>query len=181
MEFVLFYRGSLPSNADAEQKHAIRQCFHQQLRELWKIEPYCRLTTLTDKSNDHPDNLCVMREHYCFVPLVSTKLNMIASISLTLLSPHQAGKILTNGGDIDNRLKTLFDALSVPQNNQMSQLPEPSDSENPFYCVLEDDKLITEVNVATAQVFDPQLKQTEAILFLRVAVKSIVKNYLFLS
>jgi hypothetical protein len=51
--------------------------------------------------------------------------------------------------DIDNRLKTLFDALSVPNDGkQMPSIP-PQDGEDPFYVLLADDRLVTHVAVQT--------------------------------
>jgi hypothetical protein len=88
-----------------------------------------------------------------FVPLVSVETDSIAELSLTLLRPEAPGKLLTQGGDIDNRLKTLFDALSMPQ--QANALPDgasPSDGETPFFCLLENDNLVTAVQVRTEQL-----------------------------
>lgn len=51
-------------------------------------------------------------------------------------------------GDIDNRLKTLFDALRLPnQTNELVGYDNPAPDENPFFCLLEDDSLITHVSV----------------------------------
>ena len=55
---------------------------------------------------------------------------------------------MTSGGDIDNRLKTLFDALSVPTQQQASTSTARSSSiESPTFTLLEDDVLIARVNV----------------------------------
>jgi hypothetical protein len=43
-------------------------------------------------------------------------------LKITLLRPEEPGAIILQSGDIDNRLKTLFDALSVPA--QPNQLPK---------------------------------------------------------
>jgi hypothetical protein len=46
-------------------------------------------------------------------------------------------------GDIDNRLKTLFDCLTLPDPNQGYEAETPAQDELPyFYCLLEDDRLI---------------------------------------
>src|SRR5206468_1768300 len=59
-------------------------------------------------------------------------------------------------GDIDNRLKTLFDALRIPNNaDETKGYPTPSADETPFYCLLADDKLISKVSVETDILLEP--------------------------
>jgi hypothetical protein len=57
---------------------------------------------------------------------------------------------LYQGGDLDNRLKTLFDALSVPNKEQV--VDDPTMVEQ-VYCLLEDDRLITKVDIDTPPSF----------------------------
>lgn len=56
--------------------------------------------------------------------------------------------LIKEGGDIDNRLKTLFDALRVPQTTD-GLGGEPEAGEKPMFVLLEDDALISEVRVNT--------------------------------
>jgi hypothetical protein len=54
-----------------------------------------------------------------------------------------------DGGDIDNRIKVLFDGLRMPEHTpELGGVPLEVD-ENPFFCLLEDDSLITSVTVTT--------------------------------
>ena len=85
-----------------------------------------------------------------FVPLVSPSLNLICELHIFMLRPESPGALITQGGDIDNRLKTLFDALRMPKKE--SELPKDAvvaPDEDPFFCLLEDDNLITGVSVKT--------------------------------
>jgi len=51
---------------------------------------------------------------------------------------------------MDNRLKTLFDALALPCHaSQLGKYTVPSDGEVPFFCLLEDDSVITKASVET--------------------------------
>ena len=74
------------------------------------------------------------------------------------------------GADIDNRLKTLFDALSWP--TQTQQLPPgwaPGPDEQPLHCLLQDDRHITRVNIETDRWLGaPNLLHVR--LFIRVKV-----------
>lgn len=58
-------------------------------------------------------------------------------------------------GDIDNRVKTLIDALRKPTNaNELRGNENPKDGETPFFCLLEDDKLISHFAVETDTLLD---------------------------
>jgi hypothetical protein len=71
-----------------------------------------------------------------------------------MMRPAEPGDVL-HGGDIDNRMKTLFDALCVPKPEQIRRLSPESDDEKPFYCLLEDDSLVTSLQVKTERLLRP--------------------------
>ena len=59
-------------------------------------------------------------------------------------------------GDIDNRLKTIFDALRMPASkDELGGYETPEEGETPFYCLLTDDKLISRVSVETDTLLQP--------------------------
>lgn len=90
-----------------------------------------------------------------FVPLVTQELTLACSIEILFLRPDSPGGAVINSGDLDNRLKTLFDALRVPSPGEMNPKLTPQDDEDPFYCLLEDDRLITKVSVETDLLLQP--------------------------
>ena len=154
MEFVLHYRGELrPSpKANAAHKHHIRQHFHLQMKKLWKDED----SPLRYYSRK-PDRAEAFRQVglFQFAPLVSRQNNLLAELDITLLRPEAPGGIVQHGGDIDNRLKTLFDAMAVP--SQQQALPpdaKPDEEERPFFCVLDDDRLITKLAIHTERLWE---------------------------
>jgi hypothetical protein len=64
---------------------------------------------------------------------VCSQLRLVARLSIVMLRPEPPGSIITAGGDIDNRLKTLFDALRMPK--VISEIPNgdaPQIGETPF-------------------------------------------------
>lgn len=73
------------------------------------------------------------------------------SLDILLLRPEEPQYIYRQG-DIDGQLKTLFDALRLPANSQETGGVEPQDDETPFFCLLEDDRLISEVRITTDQL-----------------------------
>jgi len=74
---------------------------------------------------------------------------------------NQPGGIVKHNGDIDNRLKVLFDALKYPHETQeVENAPQGAD-ENPCFCLLEDDQFIDHVSVTTDRLLTP-LEGTES-------------------
>lgn len=154
MRFKLVYRGPLPSNGRPSAKHDIRLNFHSQLAELWEQKP---LKELQEWFLDRGRAECAITDidGFEFVPLVNSKLDMIAKLSLLVLRRSEPGALINHGGDIDNRLKTLFDALTLPQPSQLppnwkSTMP----AAGPFFVLLQDDVLVTELAVQTDRLLD---------------------------
>ena len=169
MEFCLFYEGELPSNGDKRDKHKIRTCLAPQLLALWNQEPLKGLWKKKQNDAKSRNPLEKEIERYTFIPLVTSELHLNAEISIDLLRPGRPGD-LVHGGDIDNRLKTLFDALRMPNDineivNQAGQTPAP------LYCLLEDDGLITRIDVASHQLLK-SVAVGHVVLLMKVNVKA---------
>ena len=79
----------------------------------------------------------------------------------------QGGKIGEHGGDIDNRLNTLFEGLQLPSGDCGDDWIA---EESPFYCLLENDILITHVKVTTDRLLKPMPSKTDVLLMLNVDV-----------
>jgi hypothetical protein len=157
MRLMLHYRGTLKANGSPGHKHDIRKAFHRQLRTLWQQKPLAEMPDLREPRK-RPGEYSLLRplESFIFVPLVASETNSIAEVVVNLLRPEAPGGLLTQGGDIDNRLKTLFDALTVPRHtNALPPDAGPGADETPFYCLLEDDNLITSLQVRTDQLLEP--------------------------
>ena len=160
MEFRLVYQGPLKSasrnDPRADHKHEIRKQIHKQLAALWDLHPL--LKGLRGPWGNRAGKPFV--EHWSksmfgfdFLPLVNERLDQVCSLDILLLRRERPGGLITQGGDIDNRVKTLFDALSVPKS--ASGLTQPEPTEKPFYCLMEEDKLCTEVKVTAERLLTP--------------------------
>jgi len=172
MELTLYYAGPLKANADAKTKHELRQHFHRQLKLLWEQEP---LSSVRDLLQVDPTgkktSVIIRRNKYNFAPLIGTILRTYAEVQIALLRPGPPGSILASGGDIDNRLKTLFDSLKVPEANALPADALPQSEEDPFFCLLEDDKLIQAVSVSTDQLLEPSLGPIDVVILLHVKTR----------
>src|SRR3989442_17286 len=94
--------------------------------------------------------------HRCgrnYLPL-SNNSGVACGLDILFLRRDQPGNLIQSGGDIDNRIKVLFDALRMPQNCDEVDGP-PEQDDNPFFCLLEDDRLIIDVKVTTDTLLTP--------------------------
>lgn len=150
MEFCLHYYEKLKSRDNAAGKHLIRQALHEQIKSLCISDQFSDAFKGDVEGNRRGNEKPMFVEHggrrYWF--LISEYLATVVDLSITILVPHDVGRIVQNGGDIDNRIKTLFDALRVP--SVSSEIPNSDSfdySTTGLYCLLEDDKLINRVSI----------------------------------
>lgn len=157
MEFCLYYQGKLKSRDGAAGKHAIRQSLHSQLKSLSQSDTF-RLVFEPDwdgKRAAKEPPMFVERGGKRYWFFVSEHLATYANLSLTLLVPHETTRIIHNGGDLDNRVKTLFDALRVPAADSEIPASDTFDYRDGMYCLLQDDKLINRVTLKSYQDHSP--------------------------
>ncbi|MFP4529290.1 MAG: hypothetical protein ACLFQX_12140 [Candidatus Kapaibacterium sp.] len=171
MEFILQYEGRLKSSGNASEKHALRKYFHNQLFNLWNAPPLAERRYLWRPGGDENVSILEEVEGYYFAPLVCTRLNLVAELDILLLRPEQPGYLIS-GGDIDNKLKTLFDGLRTPNNIHEIAEREPRNSpDEPLFCLLEDDKLITRVNVRVERLLKP-LPEKHISMYIGVSIRA---------
>ncbi len=138
--------------------------FHPQLRNLWQASLNHWLTARTPspefkKIYAGPPIATSLAAHFAkggfgFVPLVLESARLACRLDILFLRRDSSRSIIKSG-DIDNRLKTLFDALRVPKNLGELAGSTPGTDESPFFVLLEDDSLITEVHVSTDSLLTP--------------------------
>lgn len=90
-----------------------------------------------------------------------------------MLGPEPPGHIVTQSGDIDNRIKTLLDALKKPELNALPGGSVPTSNENPFFCLLEDDNLIVSLAVETDRLLEPDVHPSEVELIIHVTTRQL--------
>ena len=172
LDFRLTYAGPLRASQDdnklrqrSHHVHDIRQQFHAQLKILWAAHPVMKQVAKNGSSVElyvgsgaPPLNQIFDREGFKWLPIVTKENGLICKVEILMLREGQPGKVLY---DIDNRLKTLFDALRMPTGPE--ELGEktvrgkrtPQGGENPFYVLLETDSLITHIGVTADTLLEP--------------------------
>jgi hypothetical protein len=167
VNFILRYRGPLSTSRShaPNDKHRVREYLHPQLAELCRTQPFYQKAQIPDlpaaelkgpeavNIPPHTDFYCVPLGGYEFVPLISRNGGVVCQLDITWFRREEAGKIV-DGGDIDNRLKTLFDGLRMPlDEKEIIEPASPNDARR--YCLLQDDRLITKLSVSTYQLLEP--------------------------
>jgi hypothetical protein len=160
VEFHLVYQGNLPAaghgggKTRTREKHAMRKVFHKQLVNLWKTHPFLssfrgdKLCAAGGKLNAHGLEERYVRCGFKFLPLVSKWFGVSCALDILFLRRDGPGSLIRSGGDIDNRLKVLFDGLRMPEEcDEVSG--QPTVDEDPFFVLLENDNLISKVRVET--------------------------------
>jgi hypothetical protein len=154
--------------------HAIRRQFHEQLKRLWKTNRFLNEHRSYRSDFSGPQKLhsgssagtwgrdanereplvdivadLYSRNGYRFVPLVRGDWHLSCGLQVLFLRHDIPGSVI-QAGDIDNRLKTLLDALRMPGNAaELAGSEVPQDGEDPFFVLLEDDKFVTGLSVET--------------------------------
>jgi hypothetical protein len=118
------------------------------------------------------------RGSFRFVPLIERETAVRVSIDILFLRRDQH-PLIKEGGDIDNRLKTLFDALGIPETtNGLGGLPEQG--EDPFFVLLQDDSLVSDIRVNTDNLLmlpkSTTIDAKDAFLVIGVTLKATEQN-----
>ena len=197
MRLRLTYSGHLKAAGNnsnrGSDKWNIRNAIHPQLQEFWDIDPILQGKTISIGENryspegfvmkdpDDFDHAAYMRgrfripvivEGHSFLPLVRKSLSLACSLDILFLRKDRPGTLVSSGGDLDARIKTLFDGLRMPKTAEEMQSGSPVG--NPHLCLLEDDSLITDLTVRTDRLLSrPDADKSEVLLIMDVSVKAI--------
>ena len=178
MEFRLTYAGELLAHKGGRSRHVhdIRQKFHWQLRNFWTEHPVLNRGYPSGSGIPNPDTMWgkICPQHgYNWKPMATEDNHLICALDILMLRNGPPGKVRT---DIDNRLKTLFDALQMPNSGQLGG-ETPKDGQDPFYVLLADDRLITRVAVTSDMLLEPVDGVTQKENAVRLVIDVNVRPY----
>ena len=169
MEFTLYYRGRLKANGSRIDKHRLRLHFSAQLYELWRHKggnPRSFYSALPDLAMDSVSKVVGSCR---FAALVTR--GQFAELEVVMLRPDAPGSIISQGGDIDNRVKTLLDGLRLPAVHELPRKAEPGSKDKVLLCLLEDDRLVTKLSVETQQLLDVDAEPGTVVLLIKVRTR----------
>jgi hypothetical protein len=102
------------------------------------------------------------RGPYKCLALVRENLNLVCDLDILFLRRENPGRLIGGGGDIDNRLKVLFDSLRLPlDDDEVRGFAVEPGATHLLFCLTEDDKLITGFRVTTDRLLEPAKSPTE--------------------
>jgi hypothetical protein len=173
MKFTLTFDGELPASGNSpkpKDKWEIRRQFQPQLAELWEVSPVLRRVSHAQVPIDGGGYWTIEQHHsvpakiakqdgmrylcepipvggHHFVPLIRDSLALLCGLEILFLRKEEPGALVKQGGDLDNRIKTLFDALRMPKADEMLLW---NDDPDPFHC--EDDTLISDYSIRSGRL-----------------------------
>jgi hypothetical protein len=191
MRFRLTYDGPLPAMNKRKRaswapvKWKIREQISPQLIELYEVHPILSAPArmMLWAGNQYLLKNAAGREvsgvHEAvrepisvgsnnFISLVRKSLALSCSINVIFLRRHKPGQLVT-GGDIDNRMQILFDALQIPDKNELAAgIP----NNPPSHYLLEDDSLVTGISIQTDRLLIPKgADPNHALLMIDVTIR----------
>lgn len=176
MEFRLVYDGRLPaasrSDTRNQDKDRIRRELSAQLVELFNTHPAlmkwfekdATAESLGLRADSIPkwmvpgieySTIDLLAHKYerlgkQYFPFIDERLGIACSLDILFLRRDQPGNLIASGGDLDNRIKVLFDALRMPQNaDEVLGRADGQPDTEPIFVLLKDDRLIVDVRVTT--------------------------------
>jgi hypothetical protein len=191
MRFHLVYRGPLRASGNKSKlrdQPAIRMQFHTQLHHLWRTHNALKVLKAEGARRDpnHPiltgsprklarlpggpyqdclTNIPVKGQD--FFPLVRKSLDLACELDILFLRQQDPGELVTQGGDIDGRIKLLLDALRMPSPDEQEKAP--TTAHKAVHCLLESDTLVSRLNVDTDRLlFSETGKDDEVHLVIEV-------------
>jgi hypothetical protein len=191
VEFTLYYRGPLSAKrkGNALEKHNLRRHFHRQLKELWNQPPLNQHFDLIDPKFEPPPDprtraIVVaggkkpdLKEEvgaYTYTSVVSEKIALVADLTITFLRPGPPGGLRDKYGDLDNRIKNLLDGLKIPNDKNVLKNVSTEGDPDPLYCLLEDDSLITRLDIKSDRLLEPDVEDDEVVLLIHVRTRPTI-------
>jgi hypothetical protein len=103
-----------------------------------------------------------------FIPLVRNSLYLACDLNILFLRHDDDLRILRDHGDLDNRIKTLFDGLKKPTAAEEQGGVQLYAS--PLYVLLEDDSLIHSFSVRTGKLLGQAIDRRKKVVRLTIDV-----------
>lgn len=209
MDFTLRYRGALPATGDRKarvpEKNILRMHFHRQLANLWRedgrfgnVDPSMlqfpnRSGNVLDVRRPIPPEDGIAGWFYrfevgrfFFVPLVNEVRGAQVHLAVRMHLRASDGGIFASG-DLDNRLKLLFDALRMPhQASELESELRDGPGREHIFCLLDDDSRITRLTVESIPLLGDK-EESENKHYAEIecdvtvkAIRPMMGNYAFL-
>jgi hypothetical protein len=92
---------------------------------------------------------------------VRNSLYLACGVDILFLRHEEPYNLMRQGGDLDGRIKTLFDGLKMP--DPRSEYKGLNPTADPLYVVLEDDALISDISIKSGRLLGEKAKAKHAV------------------
>ena len=199
MQFYLVYSGPLSASGNSRKTNEIakiRSQFHPQLEILWQksaaLQRLMATSIVPSNESGHigftespigqdwrqQDSIPlgwvsliepIRRGNSNFMPLIRKSLDLNCKLEILFLRQEDPGSLVLQGGDLDNRIKTLCDALTIPNDDMAERFPS---NHALTHCLLESDALVSALDVDTDRLLRPQSESNKEVhLVIKVTVR----------
>lgn len=152
MEIYLSYQGSISTTGHTRLKFQYRRHFLPQLREAHAFHEENDLPEASTFCEDKIREIGAFK----FLPLITLNCKKVVDLDIVLLSHFEPGNVKRYPtGDTDNLLKALLDGLRMAQNKNEIRSEVPHEDETPFYCLLEDDQIVRNIQLRHDRLLFP--------------------------
>lgn len=145
MHITLTYKGQIQGNSRKQSDvWRLRKSFHDQLSKLRQTEQFDYVEKYSDPGSATPNGyIGIDVSGSRFIPFVTSKMRTRCSLYVRILRGIRQYNPVLGNVDLDNRIKTLIDALRSPQ--QAGELRDLDTAVR--FVLLEDDSLIDGITV----------------------------------
>ena len=121
-----------------------------------RVEGDMRIVDYGELSDGSPPlivDLCepINKHGAWFRPLVRETFALHCGLNIRFLRKEPPGKVY-QGGDLDGRMKTLIDALTMPQHVEQVLDQNISTESHPLHCLLEEDSMISGLEIESERL-----------------------------
>lgn len=173
MKFTLFYSGTIRSSNKKNVNHIneIRCGLSPQIRLLYDYEPLSGLEAKCEPG-EYPEQsirtfLNVRNRSYSC--LVNRGFGLACIIHFTFFESSGSLSVASDIGDLDNKVKTLIDALRVPAESEVDVVRD-SFIGHTVHCLLMDDSYIWEIQVERKRLLHPEFRKQRTLAQIDVEV-----------
>jgi hypothetical protein len=131
------------SGAEPERIYDLKSAEFQHKDEIPPLEPGQRDLCEPLRGTEGTSNL--------YRPIVRESLGLACALDIIFLRPEDPGSLVLQGGDLDGRMKTLFDALRMPSKSE-EEASGITPVDNPLQVLLESDTLISDLSIKTRRL-----------------------------
>lgn len=173
MNFTLFYSGRIRSSNKRNVKHIndIRCKLSPQIRQLYDCNPLKSIDAKCEPGSHTAQDVRTYTKiaGRDYSSLVNKGLGLACQINVIFYEATGTISVANDIGDVDNKAKTLIDALKLPSNDEVDKLSDEL-MQSTVHCLLMDDAFLWGVDLKRRRLLHPELRKEKTLTQIDVQV-----------